>query len=308
MAAGAGAVALKPVLHIAGCGRVGRSLARLWVERGALDVGWVMNRTPESAASAVAFIGAGSPVRRPGPVGRGDWLMLSASDGALPALVERLATALPEPPAIAFHVSGAAPAELLRPLGAPVASVHPVCPFSDPAQAIRRFSGCHALGEGDADALDVLLPVFAAIGARTQRFRPTDKRYYHAAAIAASNFLNVLDDLALALAEAGGLDRERALPVLVSLQRLALEGIEQSGPERSLTGPIERGDRAACERLARTLASAPGDAERSLLALARSAARLAGRKHGSDEAERDRWVALFRDPVRAHEGPGDAGV
>jgi predicted short-subunit dehydrogenase-like oxidoreductase (DUF2520 family) len=296
---------LRARLHIVGCGRVGRALARLWTDAGVADIGWVLNRRLASARSAVDFVGAGTPVAEPATVAEGDWLMLSAPDGALPAVVERLSTAGIRSPAIAFHVSGAEPAEILRPLGAPVASVHPVCPFGDPAHALSAFPGSHALGEGDAEALAVVLPAFEAIGARVARFRPTDKRRYHAAAIAASNFLTVLDDLALKLAEAGGLERERALAVLVSLQRIALEAIERDGPQRALTGPIERGDRASCERLADVLADAPGDPEGTLLSLARSTVRLAAAKRGDADAGTDRGLAVFAD---RRGGVGDAGV
>jgi predicted short-subunit dehydrogenase-like oxidoreductase (DUF2520 family) len=298
---------LKPVLHIAGCGRVGRSLARLWHQHGVFEIGWVLNRSLASAESAVDFIGAGVPAAEPAALSADDWLMLAAPDGALEALVDRLAGALSRSPALAFHVSGAEPAELLRPLDALLASVHPVCPFSDPERAVGDFAGSHALGEGDVEALDRLLPAFEAIGAVASRFRPTDKRCYHAAAIAASNFLNVLDDLALRLAEAGGLERELALPVLVSLQRIALDSIEQVGPASSLTGPIERGDAATCGRLAEVLRKAPGDEERTLLSLARSTVRVAERKRGARDSDADPLLELFRDR-RGSRGEGDAGV
>jgi predicted short-subunit dehydrogenase-like oxidoreductase (DUF2520 family) len=308
VAPGAGALALKPVLHIAGCGRVGRSLARLWACGGVFDVGWVLNRSLGSAREAVAFIGAGTPVSDPGPVGAADWLMLAAPDGALHGLVQRLARELDDAPALAFHVSGAEPAERLRPLGCAVASVHPVCPFSDPGRAVARFAGSHALGEGDDAALDRVLPAFEAIGAIVDRFRPVDKRCYHAAAIVASNFLNVLDDLALQLAACGGLPRERALPVLTALQRIALDNIEQVGPAASLTGPIERADVAMCERLAETLARLDADGQGALQALARVAVDLAGRKHGGALARRDDLKALFADPASAPRDRDDAGV
>lgn len=266
-------------LHIAGCGRVGRSLARLWAVRGTFRIGWVLNRGLASAESAVAFIGEGSAVAAPGPIDAGDWLMLAAPDGELAKLASNLAARIETPPALAFHVSGAEPAEVLRPLGCPVASIHPVRPFSDPALAVAGFEGTLALGEGDAAALDRALPVFDAIGARASRFEPRDKRRYHAAAIVASNFLNVLDQFALDLAESSGLDRRQALDLVVSLQRAALDGIERVGPMQSLTGPIERGDRDTCVRLAEVLQQSK-DRNGALLALARGACDLADLKHG----------------------------
>ena len=293
-------------LHVAGCGRVGRALARLWARSGRLRIGWILNRSPDSAEAAVRFIGQGTAVDRPGRVEEGDWLMLAAPDGVLGELADDLAGRIDRPPALAFHVSGAEPAEVLRCLGCPVASVHPVRPFSDPQAASERFAGTHALGEGDEPALDLVLPAFEAIGAVASRFRPVDKRRYHAATISASNFLNVLDELALELAAASGMERGQALALIVSLQRAALDDIERVGPTASLTGPIERGDRAMCERLASLLQNADG--AETLLALARRAVDLADRKHGKTGYAANPLQDLFanRDVVR--DGSSDAGV
>lgn len=293
-------------LHVAGCGRVGRTLARLWAEAGVLRIGWILNRSRASAEAAAGFIGDGTPVDRVGATGPNDWLMLAAPDGALAPLAAELAGRIDTPPALAFHVSGAEPAEVLRPLGCPVSSVHPVRPFSDPQGVLERFAGTHALGEGDEPALDRVLPAFEAIGAITSRFRPVDKRRYHAATIAASNFLNVLDELALNLAEASGIDRGQALGLIVSLQRAALDDIERLGPSASLTGPIERGDRAMCERLSSLLRGADG--AETLLALARRAVELADRKHGRTGYAGDSLSELFSHPDRVGSGSSDAGV
>jgi len=298
-------------LHIAGCGRVGRTLARLWAERGTFAIGWVFNRRRAGAEAATAFIGAGTPVDAPGPIAVRDWLMLAAPDGELDGLARCIATRSGRP-ALAFHVSGAEPAGVLAPLDCPVAAVHPVRPFSDPESAARAFAGTPALGEGDAAALDRPLPAFEAIGARPSRFRPTDKRRYHAAAIAASNFLNVLDQLALDLAESAGLRRAQALDLIVSLQRAALDNIAATGPAASLTGPIERGDLATCRRLAGVLADAPGDRRGVLPAMARAAADLADRKHAANRYDNP-LAELFADGLHiesdgGNDGAGNGGV
>lgn len=300
-------------LHIVGCGRVGRSLARLWTEAGTFSIGQVVNRSVESARAAIEFIGQGSAAERLEPIAAEDWLMLAAPDGRLSLIAADIAETFAETgremkagPALAFHVSGAEPADVLRAIGCPVASVHPVCPFSDPARAVATFAGSYALGEGDDAALDRVLSAFAEIGAATMRFDPVDKRRYHAATIAASNFLNVLDDLALGLAESAGLARGQALKVIVALQRTALANIERAGPVQALTGPIERGDRAVCERLACT----PGVAGNDLfMALARAAVDLAERKHGSASGYRpDPLRELFGGPGSIRSGGADGGV
>lgn len=300
-------------LHIVGCGRVGRSLARLWADAGTFSIGQVVNRSSESARRAIEFIGQGRATEALESMGSEDWLMLAAPDSRLAAIADAIAGTLGangdmarSGPVLAFHVSGAEPADVLRPIGCPVASVHPVCPFSDPVRATETFPGSYALGEGDDEALDRVLRAFDEIGAETMRFSPTDKRRYHAATIAASNFLNVLDDLALRLAESAGLASDDALKVIVALQRAGLANIERAGPAQALTGPIERGDRALCERLAGT----PGVAGDGLfMALARAAVDLAERKHGKPFSDAGGPLrALFVEPDVARSGGSDGGV
>ena len=297
-------------LHIVGCGRAGSSLARLWADQGTFSIGQVVNRRIESAQAAVDFIGRGRAAARLGAIGADDWLMLAVPDGQLEPVAGQLAASLEASPKLAFQISGAEPADVLRSLDCPVASVHPVCPFSDPGRALGTFAGSYALGEGDADALVAVLPAFEAIGAETMRFVPLDKRRYHAATIAASNFLNVLDELALGLAESAGLETQQALKVIAALQRTGLANIEQAGPLQALTGPIERGDRAVCERLVRT----PGVAGNDLfLALARATVDLADRKHGKRSDSRNdyfdnRLRGLFGPPDVISSGSGNGGV
>lgn len=297
-------------LHVIGCGRAGKSLARLWADAGLFSIGQIVNRSIASARSTVEFIGQGRAAETLSSIGNGDWLMLAVPDGALAAIAEKLSEAAAEGalsrPALAFHISGAEPAETLRPIGCPVVSVHPVFPFGDPERAVENFSGSYALGEGDAAGLDSILPMFAAIGAETMRFNPTDKRRYHAATIAASNFLNVLDDLALGLAESAGLAPDKALKVIVSLQRAGLLGIERAGPMRALTGPIERGDRGVCERLSRTSGVAGNPL---FMALARAAVDLAERKHGLPAGNTPNPLrAMFDESASTGAGGTDGGV
>jgi len=147
---------------------------------------------------------------------------------------------------------------------------------------------------------------FEAIGARTLRFRPADKRLYHASMIAASNFLCTLDALALDLAEAGGLTVEQALPLIATLQSGALGTIAERGPARALTGPIERGDAATCATLVEQVkaygATDPAfraRVEPLLMALGRATIQLARRKHDDDRedgADLAAVEAVFAEP------------
>jgi predicted short-subunit dehydrogenase-like oxidoreductase (DUF2520 family) len=285
-------------LHLLGAGRTARTLARLWHEAGVLEIGQVCNRSLDSARAAVDWIGAGTPVHRFEALAEADWMLLGVPDSAIAACVQR---GLPRT-ALAFHLSGAESSAVLRTAAASVASVHPVCAFADPELALRQFAGRYAVGEGDRAALDRLLPCFEAIGARTIRFEPSDKRLYHAAMISASNFLCTIDQLAEDLAVAGGVPPEQARLLLSTLQTGALETIAQRGGAASLTGPIERGDLATCEAMmSRIRARATEDATFSdrvlpvLSALAGATVSLAQRKQPEDADRLELLRAVFEE-------------
>lgn len=286
---------MQPVLHVLGCGRAAATLARRMIEAGVVRPGQVANRSLASAREATEWMGRGRPAERIVPGGDDDWLMLGVPDSAL---ADAAASMAGQPFGLAFHLSGAEPASVLGSLGKVRASVHPVFPFADRDTALERFPGSYAVGEGDPAALDLLLPAFEAIGARVLRFVARDKRLYHAATIAASNFLCTLDQLALDLASTGGLERDQALALIVALQRAALDSIGENGPTRALTGPIERGDVETIRRLVDHVERAGRDPASPIAGslpvfreLGRATVRIAERRHPDRSAT---WTKLDR--------------
>lgn len=282
-----------PSLHVIGCGRAGRAIARRLVATGRVAPGLVVNRSPASAAEAVAFIGGGEAATAMDERLAGGWLMLGLPDGVLAAEVDALSRRLPVRPALAFHLSGALPADVLAPLDVPAASVHPVRAFADPQFAIEHFERTWCVAEGNGQALACLQPVFEAAGARWLGFASTRKSAWHAATVAASNFLVTTQALARELAVSAGLPEAQAAEVLADLQQGTLESVRASDPVRALTGPLERGDLAACRRLAEALDAMPAGQRRLFAVLAQATLDLAEAKRGirdEDDALRD----LFR--------------
>ena len=281
---------MNPRLHVLGCGRAARTLARLWVEQGLFEIGQIQNRSLASAAAAVEFIGQGQAVTAFSDWRSDDWLMLALPDGVLQSQAERLRKHLPRPVRIAFHLSGAESSEVLRGLAGHVASAHPACPFSHPERVIDQLKTAFVLGEGDGVALDRILPKFSALGLQTIRmesvdFSPQKKRLYHAATIAASNFLNTLDAMALALTDEAGIPQAEARQLIVSLQKVALSQIETIGPQAALTGPIERADHAAVQAMIHAIRNQAAEQWPLFSALSEATVDLALNKH-PDRADR----------------------
>jgi predicted short-subunit dehydrogenase-like oxidoreductase (DUF2520 family) len=242
---------MAPTLNIVGAGHVGRALGRLFAARGVFAVQDVLTRAKASAQAAVDFIGAGRAVdgiaaMRPAAV----W-MLAVSDDRIAGVAQQLATQCDVRGVVVFHCSGAkASAELasLRAAGAFVASVHPVRSFADPQQVADAFDGTFCGVEGDADALALLNPAFAAIGARTVAIDAAAKTVYHAASVFASNYLVTVLDAALRAYQAAGIPEDVARELARPLAAETLSNVFRLGPETALSGPIARGDAATVAR------------------------------------------------------------
>ena len=239
-------------LNILGCGKAGRTLARLLLEHTLCEIGEVVNRSAASAQSAVDFIGAGRALTdldsmQPARL----WLIGTGDDSIAPAAAKLAQSGRLRAGDIVFHVSGATPSQALascRAAGATVASVHPVKNFSDPLASVHSFAGTWCGCEGDAPALAVLEPAFEQLGARLFDIDARFKAIYHGGGAFACNFIPVLMELALRCEEKAGIPRDVALVMFEPIARETLEAIFRQGVAQALAGPISRGDAGTVSR------------------------------------------------------------
>jgi len=242
-------VTSRPVLHVYGCGRAARVIARWLLEAGQVDIGQVCNRTLASAVAAVEFIGAGQAVEQMDHAVTGGWLLLGLPDSEIAAGALGLSCRMPGQPALVCHLSGSMPAAVLDPLGTSAASMHPALAFADPDRALQAMPGTWCVGEGDSHALGLLEPVVVAAGARWLTLSGAVKPLYHAATVVASNYLVTITDLARRLSDSAGMEPEAAADLLSSLQAKTLDNLRERTASSALTGPIERGDEGAMVRM-----------------------------------------------------------
>jgi predicted short-subunit dehydrogenase-like oxidoreductase (DUF2520 family) len=278
-----------PVLHVLGCGRAARVIARWLKVREQVEIGQICNRSLASAEQAVAFIGAGEAVKQMDQRLTGGWLLLGLPDGELAPMALGLSCRMPGQPELSFHLSGSMPGALLEPLGAPAASVHPARAFANPSAALADMPGTWLVAEGQALALARLAPAFEAAGGRWLQIGGNGKRLYHAATVVASNYLVTLSDLARELALAAGLDAETGAQLLGDLQRGTLANLDGRSAQEALTGPIERGDAAAMMHLLEAVDALSPERARLFRALGLATLELAIEKRGTrpgDEALR----------------------
>jgi predicted short-subunit dehydrogenase-like oxidoreductase (DUF2520 family) len=244
-------------LNVIGCGSVGKTLSRLWTRHGVFRVQSVLNRSLESGARAVQFVGAGRAVDDYARLDPADLVMIATSDEAIETCCRRLCeSGVLAEGVIVFHTSGSLPSTLLEPAksqGALVASLHPVKSFADPARAAETFAGTFCALEGDPQACDAIREALRPCGATTFPVDPEFKTIYHAATVVTSNYLVALMEVALRCFEKAGIDRATALEVIEPIATGTASNLFELGPVRALTGPIARGEPSVIERQAKAL-------------------------------------------------------
>jgi predicted short-subunit dehydrogenase-like oxidoreductase (DUF2520 family) len=233
-------------LAIIGCGKVGKTLARLWAKNAVFEIADVLNRSRQSSAEAVDFIQAGRPVADFREMNGADVFLIGTSDAQILPSCEALATSgLLQPGNIVFQCSGAIPSASLdaaKQAGAFVASVHPVKSFTAPEICVETFAGTFCGTEGDDRAISVLGRAFGAIGGRIFKIDPEYKTIYHSALVLVCNYLTALLEVGITAYSKAGLERETALKVMEPLVRETVDNIFEFGTVQALTGPIARGD------------------------------------------------------------------
>lgn len=266
-----------------GAGQVGRVLGKLFAGAGAFAVQDVLTRSEATALDALGFMGGGRAAPGYDGLRAADAWMLAVGDDQIAPVCEALAQRGLLDGALVFHCSGAKSSSELdaaRLRGAAVASVHPVRSFADPAAVAADFAGTFCGVEGDAAALDQLLPALEAIGARPVAIDAAAKTVYHAASVFASNYLVTVMDAALRAYQAAGIPEPVARELARPLATEALANVFRIGPEAALTGPVARGDMATVARQQAAVEAWDAPTGRLYAGLVDATVGLADRKHG----------------------------
>ncbi len=243
---------MKPALCIIGGGKVGRTLARLWVDADVVELLDVQNRTIDNAQDACRFIGTGRAIDNWSDLRAAAVYLIATPDDAIEqACADLAASGKLSADTIVFHCSGAKNVQVLqsaKECGAAVASIHPIRSFASPELLIGSFAGTYCGAEGETRALDILTALFTGIGGKVVTINSEHKVLYHAAAVFASNYLVTLLDLAQRAYVEAGVEPASALQLMEPLVRASVDNVFKLGPLSALTGPIARGDMATVRR------------------------------------------------------------
>ncbi|MBE3115065.1 MAG: DUF2520 domain-containing protein [Actinobacteria bacterium] len=146
----------------------------------------------------------------------------------------------------AIHFSGSKSLEVLnsaRAAGAEIASIHPLKSFASIEEAIKSLPGTiFGITYSSTESKKMAEFLVKSLGGGIIEVENNKKPLYHAAACVASNYLVTLINYAVLIHKKMGIKPEDSLKGLMGLVESTVSNIKKMGTEKSLTGPIARGD------------------------------------------------------------------
>lgn len=172
---------------------------------------------------------------------------------------------------IALHSSGALTGDelhALRKKGAAVASAHPLMTFVRGSRP--SLSGVPFAIEGDARAVRIARALVRDLGGHPFLILKQHKPVYHAWGTFVSPLLTALLTAGETVAVAAGIKRAAARKWVTPILNQTIANYARLGPQRSLSGPIPRGDIATIQKHLKVLGGIEG-AREIYVALTRAA-------------------------------------
>ncbi|MDE3056913.1 MAG: DUF2520 domain-containing protein [Bacteroidota bacterium] len=255
-------------IYVIGAGAVGRALA-VALRKSGIHIEAVFSRRAISAERLKRSVrakisGTLEEFSRPE---RGI-ILIAVPDDTVPEVARKLAMVCHDfRRHVVLHTSGTLSSASLAPLrkrGAAVGSFHPLQTFPKNHRGATRFNGIWIAVEGDDRARETGAFLAKEIGAKPFIVSGRKKKFYHIAAVFASNYFVTLLSAVETLGAKAGLPRRKIFEIFEPLIKQTLNNVKQYGAASALTGPIKRGDIHTVEQ---HIAALAGKENRYLLAL-----------------------------------------
>lgn len=234
-------------VNFIGAGSLGKTIAKLIAVKKIGRIIGVCNSTFESGKNAADFIGQGMAYSFIHNLPPSDVTFITVSDDKIKDICEALSKSENfNTNSTIIHCSGLLTSDILFAAmnkGANIASAHPIRSFADPEISVREFTGTWCAIEGDNNGEEVARNIFSAIGAKVIKIEKHKKAIYHASAVIASNYLVTLANTAIKCLVSADIDQEDSMDIILNMMQGTLKNLNSiRSPEKSLTGPIKRGD------------------------------------------------------------------
>lgn len=231
-----------------GAGKVGFSLGKYLKERGTELTGYY-SRSNRSAIEAAEFTDTKSYENLADIVNDSDTLFITVPDGAIGTVWEELRN-LPIKDKNICHCSGSISSTVFfdaEEKGASAYSIHPIYAINDKEKSYKELEKAYFSMEGSENHLKQMKELFQSFGNKVIVISKDKKSLYHCAAVTVSNHIAALADLGISMLIECGFQREEAKEALAPLLEGNARSVAMLGPEKALTGPVERGDTLTIE-------------------------------------------------------------
>lgn len=233
-----------------GAGKVGSTLGKFF-SGGGVPVTGYYSRHRESAQQSAQFTETRVFQSLSSLVAESDTIFVTVPDGEIPKVFSSMNTQDLAGKQIC-HCSGALTAGEAFPgvetTGAAAYSIHPLFPVSNKTTVYRELKGVFFCLEGPEPGLSHWRDLLTGLGCKTLTIQSSDKVKYHAACTMASNLVCGLLEESLQILEQCGLEPQTALEALRPLIEANIQHVLTVGPEKALTGPVERNDTGTVSR------------------------------------------------------------
>lgn len=227
-----------------GAGKVGTALGKYLNDNGFSITGY-FSRSKNSADESAEFVGCTAFDSIGDLILNCDIIFVTTTDEAIKSVCDELQALGSDAVRgkVFCHTSGSISSEILNPLsdlGALSASMHMLLAVSDKFKSHSDFKNAFFTVEGNG--IGALLKIIEHCGNRYIVIKPEFKAKYHAAAVFASNFVVALSHISCSLLTECGFSYNDAIASISPLLELNVKNIISQGPQKALTGPVERGD------------------------------------------------------------------
>lgn len=233
-----------------GAGKVGCSLGKYFVMHG-LKVTGYYDSEDTAAKEAAEFTDTKQYAQFLDIVEESDVLFLTVPDGIIGKVWERIKS-MPIEGRLICHCSGALSAQEAFPgikkTGAVACSIHPMFAVSDKYQSHKELKNAYFTMEGEAEGIVKAKQLLDVLKNPVKVIEGSQKTMYHCAAAICSNQVLALVWQSISLLQTCGFAEEEARAVLAPILCGNVSHAAESGPVKSLTGPVERADIKTVEK------------------------------------------------------------
>ena len=230
---------------IIGAGRVGRAFAHATRRRG-FEVVAAWSRTDAARQRFADEFGTNSPRTIAEAVDEAELVIVAVPDAQIDSVVRELSELVdPARSPLVVVTSGSWSmdgGEPLRAVGGRVVRIHPLRAITDAAPVDVLDGVVAAITAPSETELAAAVSLATRLGLEPFELADADAATWHAAGVLAAGGITTLLAAARDLAIAAGVAPDVALRAMADLARGAIDSAAMQTPERSLTGPVARGD------------------------------------------------------------------